>query len=256
MSDLLQRVQARFLRELFRAGKSGFVLKGGMAVSTLFATSRLTRDVDLDFPAAKRTADSLHNQITRALQQALRGSGVVDVQISTPGKAELSPKWKVRGSGTSGEPFVMKVEVSRRPPPPGHVRQAVISGAAAYGLGPFYVDLYDERTLVAMKLAALLDRTATRDVYDLDLLLPSHIPGPTLIDWALEYAQVQPAEASQRVQQKLASLDWNLFRTQMLIDPALLEHYDEARWLDTKNRVQRALIEMLDKHAHSSSEQP
>ncbi len=219
-----------------------------MAVSTLYTQSRLTRDVDLDFPGPKqRTAESLHNQVSRAIQQALRGSGVVDVHVGTPGKGELSPKWKVRGQGPSGEPFAMKIEVSRRVLPPGRVRQAVVAGAT-FGLGTFYVDLYDEGTLVAMKLAALLGRTAARDVYDLDLLLPAHVPGPSLIDWALDHAAVTPAEASHRVQQKLDSMDWDLFRTQMLIDPAVLERFDEARWQEMKNRVQRALADILDSH--------
>lgn len=257
MSELLQRVQARFLRELFRAAKGGFVLKGGMAVSTLYTQSRLTRDVDLDFPGpAHRTAESLHNQVARALQQALRGTGIADVQISAPGKAELSPKWKVRGRGPTGEPFALKVEVSRREPPPGRVRQAVVSGAAAYGLGTFYVDLYDESTLSAMKLAALLSRTATRDVYDLDLLLPAHPPGPSLIHWALDHAGVTPMEASQRVQQKLELMDWDLFRTQMLIDPALFARFDEASWKEMKSRVQHALTELLDSHALRAETSP
>jgi hypothetical protein len=250
MSDLLQRVQARLLRELFRAAKGGFVLKGGMAVAALYAQSRLTRDVDLDFPAARlRTAESLHNQIRRALQQALRGSGIADVHISAPGKAEVSPKWKVRGRGPSGEPFSMRVEVSRRPPPPGRIRQAAVSGVAAYGLGTFYVDLYDESTLAAMKLAALLERTAVRDVYDLDLLLPGHSPGPSLIDWALEHAGLAAQDALRRVEQQLTSMDWNLFHSQMLIDPAVLERFDESSWDTMKGRVQRALASLL--HAHS-----
>ncbi|HEV2270466.1 MAG TPA: nucleotidyl transferase AbiEii/AbiGii toxin family protein [Steroidobacteraceae bacterium] len=250
MPDLLQRVQARFLRELFRAAKGGFVLKGGMAVSTLYAHSRLTRDVDLDFPAARlRTAESLHNQIRGALQQALRGSGIVDVQISAPGKAEVSPKWKVRGLGPSGEPFSMKVEVSRRPPPPGRVRQAAVTGVAAFGLGTFYVDLYDESTLAAMKLAALLERTAVRDVYDLDLLLPAHPPGPSLIEWALEHAGLAQPDALRRVQHQLTSMDWNLFRSQMLIDPAVLDRFEETTWEDMKGRVQRALTSLLDAHS-------
>lgn len=220
-----------------------------MAISTLYTQSRMTRDVDLDFPGPKhRTADSLHNQVARALQQALRGSGVIDVQVSTPGKGELSPKWKVRGQRPSGEPFALRIEVSRRAPPPGRIRQAVVSGAA-FGLGTFYVDLYDECTLVAMKLAALLERTAARDVYDLDLLLPTHIPGPNLIDWALDHAVVARTEASHRVQEKLDSMDWHLFRTQMLIDPAVLERFDEARWQEMKDRVQRALTDISDRHA-------
>jgi predicted nucleotidyltransferase component of viral defense system len=257
MSDLLQRAQARFLRELFRATKGGFVLKGGMAVSTLYTQSRLTRDVDLDVPAARlRTAESLHNQIRKALQQALRGSGIVDVQISTPGKAEVSPKWKVRGRGPSGEPFSMKVEVSRRPPPPGRVRQAAVSGVAAYGLGTFYVDLYDESTLAAMKLAALLERTAVRDVYDLDLLLPAHPPSPSLIEWALEHAGLAPPDALRRVQDQLTSMDWNLFRSQMLIDPAVLERFEETTWEDMKRRVQSAIICLLDAHSLRPAKSP
>lgn len=257
MSDLLQRVQARFLRELFRAGKGGFVLKGGMAVATLYTHSRLTRDVDLDFPPPRlRTAESLHNQIGKALQQALRGSGVVDVQLSAPGKAELSPKWKVRGRGPSGEPFSMKIEVSRRPPPPGRVRQAAVSGVAAYGLGTFYVDLYDEGTLAAMKLAALLQRTAVRDVYDLDLLLSAHPPGPSLIDWALEHAGLAAPEALRQLQHKLASMDWSLFRSQMLIDPIVLERFEKDTWEDMKSRVQRALTGLLDPPTPRSPESP
>lgn len=257
MSDLLQKVQARFLHELFRATKGGFVLKGGMAVSTLYTQSRLTRDVDLDFPAARlRTAESLHNQIGKALQQALRGSGIVDVQISSPGKAEVSPKWKVRARGPSGEPFSMKVEVSRRTPPPGRVRQAAVSGVAAYGLGTFYVDLYDESTLAAMKLAALLERTAVRDVYDLDLLLPAHPPSPSLIGWALEHTGLAPRDALRRVQGQLTSMDWNLFRSQMLIDPAVLERFEKTTWEDMKGRVQSALTGLLDAHSLRPAKSP
>ncbi|HEX5461679.1 MAG TPA: nucleotidyl transferase AbiEii/AbiGii toxin family protein [Steroidobacteraceae bacterium] len=257
MSDLLQRVQARFLRELFRAAKGGFVLKGGMAVATLYTQSRLTRDVDLDFPAAPlRTAESLHNQIRKALQQALRGSGIVDAQISAPGKGEVSAKWKVRGQGLSGEPFSMKIEVSRRPPPPGRIRQAAVSGVAAYGLGTFYVDLYDESTLAAMKLAALLERTAVRDVYDLDLLLPEHPPGSSLIGWALEHAGSAPKEAMHRIQHQLTAMDWNLFRSQMLIDPAILERLDEAAWGEMKGRVHRALGNLLDAHSRHLAGSP
>ncbi len=255
MSDLLQRVQARFLRELFRAGKGGFVLKGGLALSTLYGPFRQTRDVDLDFPApGQRTAESLHNQITRALQQALRGSGITDTELTVSGKAGLSPKWKVRGRGPAGEPFAIKVEVSRRPPPPGKVRQAAVSGLGAYGLGTFYIDLYDESTLVAMKLAALYERTAVRDVHDLDLLLPDHLPGPNLIDWALEHAGLQPREASERVKEKLISMDWSLFHSQMLIDPALVERLGEAGWEKMKARVERALTDLLDTHALRANE--
>jgi hypothetical protein len=248
--DILQRTQARFLKELFYGGRGGFVLKGGMALAALFGPSRLTRDVDLDFPGLReRTADSLHNQVMRALHIALRGSSVQDVRIAEPGKGELSPKWKVSGRTANGEPFHMRVEVSRRPPPPGSVRQAVVSGVAAFGLGTYYVDLYDERTLAAMKLAALLDRTAVRDVCDLDLLLPDHSPGDALLEWAVSHAGVLPEDASRAVEQKLAAMGWEIFQTQMLADPAMMERVDSAGWDSMRERVRKQAAELLDDHA-------
>jgi hypothetical protein len=247
---ILQRTQARFLKELFYGGKGSFVLKGGMAMMALFGPARLTRDVDLDFPElSKRTADSLHNQVMRALKAAIRGSGLQDVKISEPGKGELSPKWKVSGRTAHGEAFHMKVEVSRRPPPPGEVRQATVSGVSAFGLGTYYVDLYDERTLVAMKLAALLRRTAARDVTDLDLLLPGHRPGSALIEWALAHAQVEPTDASAAVEAKLAAMNYEFFRTEMLADSALLERIDETEWEVMRGRVSHELVDLLDDYA-------
>jgi len=243
--DTLERTQARFLKELFYGGKGGFVLKGGMAMMALFGPARLTRDVDLDFPELrKRTADSLHNQVMRALKAALRGSGVQDGRIS-----EVSPKWKVSGRTAHGEPFHMKVEVSRRTPPPGKVRQATVSGVSAFGLGAYYVDLYDEETLVAMKLAALLGRTAARDVTDLDLLLPKHRPGGALIEWALAHARVDPSDASRAVEDKLASMSYGFFRTEMLADAELLGRIDEAEWDAMRARVRRELGRLLDDYA-------
>src|SRR3979490_1792887 len=117
-TPLLQIVQARFLRELFRASKGGFVLKGGMAGAALYGNSRQTRDIDLGFPPLdERTAESLHNQVRRALDQALRGY-VVDVKIHSPGKGEISPKWKIGGRSTDGGPLNLKIEGSRRATPP------------------------------------------------------------------------------------------------------------------------------------------
>jgi len=253
-SDLLQRVEARFLRELFRASKGGFVLKGGMALAALFGNSRLTRDIDLDFPPlSERTAESLHNQIRRALDLALRGSGVVDCKIHVPGKGEISPKWKVSGRSSEGAPFNLKVEVSRRPPPPGRVRQVALPGVAAFGFATFYVDLYEEPVLAAMKLAALLspDRCAPRDVYDLDLLLPAHLPGFALLNWALKVARIAPPEASQALQNKLEAMPWSLFETQILpsIDPLIAARYNAESWAAMKTRVAGPLSELLEENA-------
>jgi hypothetical protein len=225
------------------------VLKGGMAMRALFGPTRLTRDVDLDFPELRsRTADSLHNQVMRALKAALRGGGVQDAKISEPGKAEVLPKWKVSGRTAHGQPFHMKVEVSRRPPRPGEVRQATVSGVSAFGLGTYYVDLYDEKTLVAMKLAALLGRTAARDVTDLNLLLPNHQPSGALIEWALAHAQVEPSDASRLVGEKLEAMGYDFFKTEMPADSELLGRIAEAEWQATRARVRSKLGDLLDNY--------
>jgi hypothetical protein len=253
VTPLLQLVQARFLRELFRASKGGFVLKGGMAVAALYGTSRQTRDIDLDFPPLdKRTAESLHNQVRRALDHALRGY-VVDVKIHSPGKGEISPKWKVSGRSADGAPFNLKVEVSRRAPPPGSIRQVTVSGITALGLGVFYVDLYSEPTLAAMKIAALLspDRCAPRDVYDLDLLLPVNQPGRELLEWALDVAHVAPIDASQVLREKLEAMPWDLFQTQTLpaIEPTTASRYTADTWKEMKDRVTGSLTPLFETHA-------
>jgi hypothetical protein len=258
-SDLLRRVQARFLRELFRASKGGFVLKGGMALSALYGNSRLTHDIDLDFPPlSQRTSESLHHQIQKALDLALRGSGVVDAKIHVPGKAEISPKWKVSGRSSEGAPFNLSVDVSRRPRPPGQARQVALPGVAALGMGTFYVDLYAEPVLAAMKLAALLspDRCAPRDVYDLDLLLPAHVPGPALLHWALQTAGIAPLEASQALLSKLEVMPWSLFEAQVLpsIDPLLAVRLDAQTWAAMKLRVAGPLSELLDAYALGAHE--
>ena len=251
---LLQLIQARFLRELFRSSKGGFVLKGGMAIGALFGNSRQTRDIDLDFPPeGERSAQSLHNQVKRALEQALRGY-VTEVRINSPGKGEVSPKWKVSGKTPDGAPFNLKVEVSRRSPPPGTIRQVTVSGIAALGLGLFYVDLYSEPTLTAMKIAALLspDRCAPRDVYDLDLILPAHEPGPELLAWAFEAAQVSPVDAPRVLREKLAAMPWELFQTQTLpaLDSSLASRYTPTLWAEVKDRVANSLSELFAKQPH------
>ena len=259
--DLLRRVQARFLRELFRAGRSGFALKGGMALAALYPSARLTQDIDLDFPPlGTRTAESLHNQVRKALEIALRGSAIKDVKIHEPGRAEVSPKWKVAGHAPDGAPFHLKIEVSRRPPPPGRVRQVPLAGVASLGLGTFFVDLYDAPTLGAMKIAALLSpvRHAPRDVFDLDLLLPAHQPTPEGLQWALDHAGLTPEGASEMVKEKLAAMPWDLFATQVRpsLDPEVATRFDAEAWQAMRNRVATAVTELLAAQAERAGGAP
>lgn len=95
MSTLREQFIERLIREIFLRKGSGFVLKGGAAMRSLLGDRRLTKDVDLDFTNPKRSAASLHNTLRRAIAAAARGLPLDDLTISTPGKDELSPRWKV-----------------------------------------------------------------------------------------------------------------------------------------------------------------
>jgi len=242
--ELLRRFQARFLRELFRSPRSGFVLKGGLALNALYGSSRLTMDIDLDFPPdGERTADSLHTQINRGIQAALTGLRIDQIRVSAPGKAEVSPKWKVSGIAPDGSPFHVKVEVSRRPPvPAGPTKQHALRSELAAGMPVFYVDVYDESTLAAMKLAALLSpsRHAPRDVYDLDLLIADgyHPNAAALLDLLAVHKIAEPGFAD-LLESKLDSMGWDKFAAQVMSafgqDEA--QRFDPNAWEAMKGRV-------------------
>lgn len=250
--DLVRVFQARFLRELFRSPKSGFVLKGGLALNALYGSSRLTMDIDLDFPPhGKRTAESLHSQIERAIRGALIGLKVGQIEISIPGKAEVSPKWKVSGIAPDGSPFHVRVEVSRRSPvPAGPTKQHALRSELAPGLPVFYVDVYDEPTLVAMKLAALvsLNRHALRDVFDLNLLIAGgHRPRIERLKDLLTKSQIDESGFADLVQSKLDSMSWDEFSTQVLsaIAPNEAARLVPEEWEAMKDRVLTAARQWL-----------
>ncbi|MGH8250658.1 MAG: nucleotidyl transferase AbiEii/AbiGii toxin family protein [Steroidobacteraceae bacterium] len=242
--ELLRKFQARFLRELFRRPHSGFILKGGLALNALYGSSRLTMDIDLDFPPqSKRTSESLHTQINQAITASLIGLGVTEIRVSKPGKGEVSPKWKVSGTSSDGAPFHVKVEVSRRPPiPAGTTRQHALHAQLAPGLPVFYVDIYDEPTLAAMKLAALLStsRHAPRDVYDLDLLIANgHRPDPSILGTMLELRGHEVGDLEYTLHDKLESLSWPDFQSQLqsALEPGEAERFDAREWETMKQRV-------------------
>lgn len=242
--ELLRKFQARLLRELFRSPRSGFVLKGGLALNALYGSSRLTMDIDLDFPPhGERSSQSLHGQMERAIRTALIGLGVQDARIAEPSKAEISPKWKISGLASDGSPFHVKVEVSRRPPvPAGTTRQHALQSQLAAGLPVFYVDLYDEPTLAAMKLTALLSpaRHAARDVYDLDLLIANgHRPDPAILATMLDAQGFEKKTRESALHAKLESLSWRDFESQIstALDPGEAKRFDSGEWDAMKQRV-------------------
>jgi hypothetical protein len=242
MADLRERYLERFTRALFRQPHSGFVLKGGTALRALYGPGRLTMDVDLDFTGARRSADSLHTHVENAIQAAARGLMLTDLAVHAPGRAEKSPRWKINFEGPDGLRRHVEIEVSRDPArvPPGTVVQRPFVPEAASGMARFWVDLYDEPTLAATKLAALLGREAARDVYDLDLLkdaAPS--PAPALIRWAIDRAHLDGEDPVRVLWAHLDALAYARFEAELApsLDPSTVSRIDETEWTAIKLRV-------------------
>lgn len=242
MASLREQFIERLIREFFLRKGSGLVLKGGGAIQALFGAQRLTKDVDLDFTNPKRTAESLHNTVNRAITGAARGLPVRNLKVSTPRKGERSPRWKINFQDQDGQPFHVEVEVSRDPKraAPGTVTQKPFIPESLKGIARFWVDIYDEPTLIATKLAALLGREVPRDVYDLDLLIAgSRPPSTEQVNWAIERANVPRRDVAKILQDRLDALTWNRFQAEL--QDALPDHIanriDAAEWRSMKRRV-------------------
>ena len=252
MADIKQQFFERFLRELFRRRGEGFVLKGGAAMQALFEPHRLTKDIDLDFTNPKRSAESLHNSIARALQVAARATRVNDYSVKTPGKAEQSPRWKINFTDHLGERHHLEVEVSRAQEraTPSASMQVRYAPRAAVGMAPFWVDLYDKPALIASKLAALLGRSvpAPRDVYDLEKLCHDAEPiDDALIRWALDRAGLGDADPVVLLRDRLDALGWAAFQSELLdaLPADEAARMDEAEWRLMKARVSEYLEGLL-----------
>jgi predicted nucleotidyltransferase component of viral defense system len=242
MENAREQFIERLTRELFLKRGSGFVLKGRGAMRTLFGNQRLTKDVDLDFTNPKRSAESLHNIVRRAIAAAARGLPIHNLRISEPGKSGLSPRWKVNFTDQEDRTRHVEIEVSRDPrrAAPGSVTQRPYQPQTAKGIARFWVDIYDEPTLTATKIAALLGREAPRDVYDLDLLKStSDPPGSEIIAWAIKRTDTTGRRPAEIAWTHLDALSWERFQTELAdaLPPEVAERIDEAEWVAMKLRV-------------------
>lgn len=242
MADLREQFLERFTRALFHTPHSGFVLKGGMALRTLFGPERLTKDVDLDFTGVKRTANSLHTGVRHAIDQAARGLPSSDLAVTEPGKHEMSPRWKIQFATADGRRHHVEVEVSRDPgrAPPGAIVQRTFTPHAAIGIARFWVDIYDEPTLAATKLAALLGRETPRDVYDLDLLQGvAPAISPELVAWAVRRAHLQGGDPVAVLWAHLDALSYARFESELegALSPQVAARIDETAWTAIKLKI-------------------
>jgi len=242
MNTLREQFMERLIREIFLHKGGGFVLKGGAALRTIYGEQRLTKGIDLDFTNPHRTANSLHNSISHAIDKAARGLRISDLLVSKPGKGEQSPKWKVNFKDANGETFHVEVEVSRdaKRAAPGKVVQAEFIPSAAPGIARFWVDIYEGSALAASKVAALLGRGLPRDLYDLDALKGFvEPPDPQQVRWAIERARLGDESPHEVLLDRLSALSWNRFQSELQnsLSPEIAERIDAAEWNSMIDRV-------------------
>jgi predicted nucleotidyltransferase component of viral defense system len=204
----------------------------------------------LDFSNPKRSADSLHHSIAHAIASAASGLALRDLKVSEPGKTESSPKWKINFLDSAGQRYHLEVEVSRDPKraPPGAVVQKPLVPRAAVGIPRFWVDIYDEPTLIATKIAALLGRDTARDVYDLDLLMGTRVsPSKQLVQWAVQRAHLEESDPLAVLQANLQALTWQRYLTELRdsLTESSAERIDVREWQAMKKRVADYVAELL-----------
>ena len=242
MDNIREQFLERLTAALFRRRGEGFVLKGGGAMRARFGNERMTKDLDLDFTNPKRSADSLYNTVRHAIDHAVRGLRVSDLQVHEPGKGEASPRWKVNFRDDTGQPVHVEVEVSRDPArvAPGRIEQHRYQPLAQRRGTRFWVDVYDDATLAATKLAALLGRGAPRDVYDLDLLMSAtESPSPEQIDWVVRRAGIEGQSPVDVLWARLDDMGLERFLGELrdALPPAVAERIDAEEWEGMKLRV-------------------
>lgn len=165
----LRHVSARL------SGRS-WALKGGVCLRLFHGSARLSEDMDLDVDPGVRRA-TLENAVDQVLgSPALRAdlvrAGLTLSRVSKPKQTETTQRWKVELT-LSGEPVQTKVEFSRRKAAPqadsGTPSPALLD---RYGVMQFAARYYGAGPMALQKAAALAadNRTAVRDLYDLDLL--------------------------------------------------------------------------------------
>lgn len=252
MNTLREQFIERLLKEIFQRQGSGFVVKGGIALRAKYGEHRYTKDIDLDFTNPKRTADSLHNTISKSIERATAALGIRDVSVSRPGKNEKSPRWKLNFSDSNGTPFHVEIEVSRDASRaiPGNVEVQAFVPQADRSIARFWVDIYDQAGLISSKIAALLGRGLPRDIYDLDTLVANgERPSDEQIKWAIETSVPPGQDPRELMRDRLHAATWNRYESELSgsLQPGVASRIDEHEWAQLKRRVAESVEGMLNR---------
>lgn len=239
-ASLRDRCQLQFLAQLMRQGADRFVLKGGLAMRALYASARLTKDVDFDCEDTV-SAQSMKRQMPRALTQAARLAGLTHPEVAQTKDGDRACRWRLDGMLASvGRQVSYEVEISRRGlPPAAFIATQTIRAPLEYRMSPFVVRTYTEAAMAGGKVNALLsiNRSVPRDVYDL-FDLQSHGADPTAL-WVASVPRAVLARKRAEVWNNVLAIGYELVVSELqpYLPPAERDLLDEARWDDMRTAV-------------------
>ena len=241
---LKDRCQLQFLSQLMRQGADRFVLKGGLAMRALFASARLTKDVDFDCEDSV-SVQSMKNQLPRALEQAARLSGLTRPAVHQTKDGDRACRWRLDVTlPATGRQVSYDVEISRCGlPPPAYISTQTVRAPLEYRMTPFVVRAYTATAMAAGKVNALLsvNRSVPRDVYDL-YDLQQHGADPTPL-WVESVPREVLARKRALVLEHVLGIGHDLVvsELQTYLPPAERAALDEARWDEMRTAVAEAV---------------
>ena len=242
-------LQTRLISTLFRSSVSRqLALKGGMAMRANFGSQRLTKDVDLQ--AGQSLPQAALRQAMTAAVEDLRSTGLLEaIEFSMPKQTETVQRFKIGGRVAGGQSEVhLTVEVSRRGlPDPALLSRMPLRTMDRMDGGGTMVEVYAPTTMAASKVQALLspNRTAARDVWDLNVLILMRVESPAKLLSGLGADALDRALVE--LWPKLELLDFELAREQLIpyLPSKVRETLTPEAWDEMRLRVQEHVEKWL-----------
>ena len=228
-------VQARVLSAIFsRTVKEQVVLKGGMAMRSLFGSVRYTKDIDLG-QNQLQSIGALQRVMRSAIAEATTGF-LDNVEVSEPKQTDTTARWKISGQTSRGTNIALTIEVSRRGVPTGYITSKLYVPPPEALCTTVAIDVYSVEAIAASKVFCLANpnRTAPRDLYDLDLLIRMDVvPAQELLQGS------SGTQTIQLVWDKLEIMTWGQFQLEVLpyLSESVRSRIDEAEFDDMRVRV-------------------
>jgi predicted nucleotidyltransferase component of viral defense system len=242
-ADLRDRTQMLFTQVLVRQGATRFILKGGLAMRALYGSARLTKDVDFDSEGSV-SRQSMQTHLPRALGQAARAAGLIEINVTQTKDAERSNRWRIQGVHAEGVRITWEVELSSRGVPPAEfVETRPFATPVGYRIPNFSVRVYSPAAMAGGKVNALLseNRSAPRDVYDLfELARQQADPVPL---WIQRVSREALQSNRPQVMRRIDAIGFDLANAELLpyVAPDVRDGIDASRWDEMRVQVADAV---------------